>query len=183
MVPLVASLLVAIGVTALMGVLMLDSDVQLAVAWYRLTEGGTGEEQSDLTRLELYRDAWAAFAAEPFVGTGFASIGRAHNIYLQVLQSTGVLGMVALLIYFVAPILRARKYLVTYRPNILALGIACSIAVFLAIGLVQNIIYVRAALIPIAFLWALGRRPPIVELSDSLSRILSRPNSELSYLA
>jgi O-antigen ligase len=110
--------------------------------------------------LELYRIAWQDFAEHPLIGTGYAGINTAHSIYLQILQSAGLVGMLALVIYFAAPLAGVRRELGVRRLDHVTLGVAAAVGVFLIIGLVQNLIYVRAPFIVVGFLWTLGRMKP-----------------------
>jgi O-antigen ligase len=150
-------LIIAIVGAAVLAASTFDSVRMIAAAWYRLIDPGVGEHVSDTTRLDMYRQAWEEFRTHPFAGEGYATIGAAHNIYLQVLQSAGVIGTLAFLIYFGVPLWRLRNNLKPRQRDAIALGIAASVGMFLAIGLVSNIIYVRAALIPMGFLWSVQR--------------------------
>jgi hypothetical protein len=53
------------------------------------------EEMSDLGRLELWTNGWAEFVESPFLGSGFEvrhDVFYPHNLPLEALMSTGVLG-------------------------------------------------------------------------------------------
>lgn len=126
-------------------------------AWDRLLQESDDVQESNETRLRAYDLAWQDFTAYMFAGSGYSSISGAHNIYLQILQSAGLLGMAGLLLYFVVPIWNVRSLLKYKNLDNLILGVVSSVGIFLVSGLVENMIYVRSALIPMGFLWALIR--------------------------
>lgn len=126
-------------------------------AWDRLLQESDGLQESNEARAGAYDHAWQDFTDHMLAGSGYSSIGAAHNIYLQILQSAGLLGMAGLLLYFVAPIWNVRSLLKYKNLDNLILAVVCSVGIFLISGLVENMIYVRSALIPMGFLWALIR--------------------------
>ena len=135
----------------------LNQDQQLFEAWNRLMGGADVTAESNLARIQSYSDAWQDFLNHPLAGSGYASIAAAHNIYLQILQSGGLIGTVGFLLYFAAPIWHVRRLLKSKQMDNLTLGVVSSIGIFLINGLVTNTIYVRSALIPMGLLWALIR--------------------------
>jgi len=92
---------------------------------------------SSLSRLELYAVSWQAYRAHPFVGTGYLtfpyllerhraevpSYGAdhvtyfAHDDYLQLLQETGPLGLLALAALALLPFALARRAMVRLEPE------------------------------------------------------------------
>ena len=134
-----------------------NSSGEIDWAGYRLISAGEDVIQSNLERIHLYGVAWQDVKDHPIIGSGFNNINRSHNIYLQVLHSSGLIGIVALSLYFVGPGLSViRGFRVGYVDN-LTIGIVSAVGVFLISGIVENMIYVRFTLIPVGFLWAVTR--------------------------
>lgn len=132
-------------------------DRQIFEAWDRLINRSEGVVESDSARIELYRTAWESFIDSPLLGDGYTSIGSAHNIYLQVLQSAGIIGLFGFLVYFLVPLIQSYKLLRRNGGDRILLGSVAAVLIFLVLGMVQNIIYMRSALIPMGFIWALLR--------------------------
>lgn len=117
---------------------------------------GTGTGVSDATRSDIRTKAWADFQDSPIYGIGLQNIRAAHNIYLQILQSSGVIGFVGFALYLfilfrIAQLgLRAAR---TDRPlSWTYLSLICAILTWLLAGSNQNAIVERGVSIPIALL-------------------------------
>jgi len=120
-------------------------------ALQRLSDSQAGSDQG---HLDLGVAAWQTFLQNPLFGSGLRELNSAHDIYLQVLSSLGLLGAVALLVFVGGAIESAWRL---YRTSGLFLGpsavvgaIFPSAVVWLATGLFQNQIDDRYILVPIA---------------------------------
>ncbi len=141
----------------------------------------TERAASSLSRLELYALSWAAWKDSPLLGTGYLTYrytleqGRAqvpsygrtnetwfvHNDYLQLLQETGPLGLLALLGLTVFPLLLAYRRIPELAPEerVAVLAIAASIAAMSVHALVDFPFYVPICLLLYgALLGALDKR-------------------------
>jgi len=150
----VAVLVVAVATFALVTRFLPAQNAQAAhlfEALQRLSESQAGSDQG---HLDLGVAAWQAFQQNPIFGSGLRELNSAHDIYLQVLSSLGLLGAVALLVFMGGAIESAWRL---YRTSGLFLGpsavvgaIFPSAVVWLATGLFQNQIDDRYILVPIA---------------------------------
>lgn len=104
-------LLVAGGVVILLPtVLTFDPKDGSTSALSRLLGSG-GAEESDDTRRYTLRLGWEQIQESPIFGNGYSIEGTyvIHNIYLQVLQAEGLIGLVGLLMMFAALVVPLRK--------------------------------------------------------------------------
>lgn len=129
------------------------------LASYRRLSGAESVGDSDVTRLGYYRDALADFTGSPLVGSGLSLVRGAHDIYLQLMQASGVLGLAAFVL-FTATTIRvavalARDEGLRHEERLLASSLAVSIVVWLVIGFVQNQVYDRYLYVPGALIVAL----------------------------
>ena len=69
-------------------------------AWERLFgKSDVSSQESDAMRYLLTEDAYRRFWQSPLLGSGYEHIRIAHNIYLQVLVSGGIVGFAGFLLY------------------------------------------------------------------------------------
>jgi O-antigen ligase len=99
---LVIVVLIAIGGTGL-------AELGNSEAINRLVGQGSEEERyyataSNVGRLEKLRDARDQFLSRPFIGTGLYNARSAHNVFVSVLVSTGILGFAGWLTVTIATI-------------------------------------------------------------------------------
>lgn len=132
------------------------SDLMPAV--HRLS-GTESIGDSDAKRLIYYQEAITEFGSNPFFGNGFRLVRGAHNIYLQLLQASGLLGLAAFLM-FSATIIRtgirlSRDGRLSHGERSLASALLAAVLVWLVVGLAQNQIYDRYLYVPGALLVAL----------------------------
>ncbi|MDV7785565.1 O-antigen ligase family protein [Enterococcus gallinarum] len=127
----------------LMGVIVLlnTSYFQIILLkFYSLLDSG------DLTngRLALWNYTIQLFENNPLIGTGFGSIREifnmeAHNIYLQILAETGVIGFIIYIFLFISMFRESIKYYNSKNINVLiSLFVQCF---FLFYGLTGNPLY------------------------------------------
>jgi O-antigen ligase len=122
---------------------------------------------ADQERLEAARVTLDAIAEHPITGNGFATAKLAHSIYLQLVASAGVLGVI-FAVGLIAMMIRA--LLAAKRSNdVLAIGVASSYAGYLAVGAFSNILWDRYVWLHLAVMLTLVARshstpsPPQVE--------------------
>ena len=130
----------------------------------RLT-GAVSVDASDAERLVLYEAALADFASSPLLGVGYAGVRAAHNIYLQFLESAGVIGFLLWAGYLVATLRLALSVSVPGSARAAAyLAIACAsgLAGWLAFGFAQNALYDRFLMVPVGLLLGLAARDAVV---------------------
>lgn len=117
---------------------------------------GTGTERSDSLRADIHGQALQDFESSPLYGVGFKNIRFAHNIYLQVLQSSGVIGFFGFALYlfiiFRIAQLGLRRTLLERELSWTYLSLICAILTWLLAGTNQNAIIERGVCIPIALL-------------------------------
>lgn len=145
----------AVFLVALNVYLNMQSDSQ--GAFTRLFSSGDGVDVSTETRAALYFEALKDFLSNPATGIGFSHVGGVPNVYIQFLQGTGVVGVLAFFVYVMPPLWMSRKLLNPHRYDLLTLGAASAVGVFLLVCVTQNQIYARFILIPMGILWALVR--------------------------
>ncbi|MHB8656590.1 MAG: O-antigen ligase family protein [Solirubrobacteraceae bacterium] len=103
----------------------------------RLDSNNTSAISSDIQRNLLAHDAITQFTARPLSGVGFGILGDAHNIYLQLLASGGLIAAVSLLAYFAGLLVSSRHVLRTpLRDEALAAAVA--IVVWMIVGYFDN---------------------------------------------
>lgn len=66
-----------------------------------------GAEDSDFNRSIIHQTAMDGFAQSPIFGQGFQWARIAHNVYLQMLQSAGLVGLVAYVMGLLLPFYKA----------------------------------------------------------------------------
>ncbi len=146
-----------------------------------LSPTATERAASSTSRLELYALSWTAWKQSPLLGTGYLTYrytleqGRAqvpsygrtnetwfvHNDYLQMLQETGPVGLLAFLGLTAFPLLLAYRRIPELAPEkrVAVLAIAASIAAMSVHALVDFPFYVPLCLLLYgALLGALDRR-------------------------
>lgn len=118
--------------------------------------GGAATEYSDTQRAEIHAKARADFESSPLYGVGYKNIRFAHNIYLQILQSSGVIGFsgfaLFLFIVFRMAQLGLRRVMQDRATLWKYLSLICAILTWLIAGSNQNAIIERGVCIPIALL-------------------------------
>ena len=118
--------------------------------------GSVSTEDSNVERIAFLRTAMRDITEAPFLGAGFARIRDAHDLYLQLWHGGGLLTFVAFLVFASGTLWwGVRTYSTSDRitPDHRLLGsFVVSMAVWLALGLVQNQVYDRYLYMPAALL-------------------------------
>ena len=100
------------------------------------------------------------FASSPILGTGFATVRDAHDIYLQLLQAGGILALLSFIVFVAGSLLTglhlSRSASLSKPHRTLALALIASIVTWLVAGLAQNYVYDRYLYMPFALLLALA---------------------------
>lgn len=120
------------------------------------TQGDVTSELSDEGRRELLEGNLDRIAANPVVGDGFATALSAHNIYLQVWASAGLLGLGGLVAVAVATVRSGWATGAAARARPLALGLVAGYTSYLVAGLFQNTLWDRYLWLHVALLLWLG---------------------------
>lgn len=131
------------------------------VALDRLT-GKTTEvasvSESDFIRAELRRQSIENFSNNPIAGSGLAHSRDAHNIFLQLLASTGVIGTLAfiafLLGYFDLSRQLSRRRSLPTEVRVIAATAGVSAITWGALGMVENQLADRYLFVPCGFVIA-----------------------------
>jgi glycosyltransferase involved in cell wall biosynthesis len=132
--------------------------VLLAAAWipYVLLHlrSAKSASSSDYERHHLLLQAGTDIAHSPVFGLGFRIVNQAHDIYLQLLASGGVIALVGFLTLVAGLVVAAREAVRVDRQ----LGIACAAAIgtWLIIGFVENQLVEPYLYVPVALLVALA---------------------------
>jgi O-antigen ligase len=138
----------------------------------RITEGGNKEN----TREGMWKYAYKKYETSPMIGIGWLHFGKSrssancHNLYLQVLVETGIVGSAIFLAALVQILLRSRnvKYELygTDQPELLALplGLLASIAVH---GMVEASALFGTTALPLLLGYSVG-------LIDRLPALISK---------
>jgi hypothetical protein len=114
--------------------------------------GGSVATASNIDRAFRLAQARSDFDASPVFGVGMRFIQEGHDIYFQMLAATGLLGLVALLVYAAGALQCGRLN----RDDLVARVMAVSFAMFLMMGAVQNNLLARYLYVPVGVLWALS---------------------------
>lgn len=164
-----ALLILTIAVTNLAG------DRNLFIGADRILQPASGEVASNTGRKEPLAVAVSAFGSHPLIGTGFSQVRSALNIYLQLLQAAGILGLAAFITAIGGAIIvcvrLARDALLSISDRHGAAAIAISLMAWMAFGLFQNAIYDRFLYVPIGFALA------ILAAAERLRRASSLPDA------
>lgn len=152
----VLAMLQIVGAGALLVTVYLAFDTgQTTDATDRLFSGsGTG--YSDSLRSDIHRRAMEDFGNSPLYGVGFQNIRFAHDIYLQFLQSGGVIAFAGFMLYlfilFRIAQIGLRRSLHDREQSWMYLAFICAILTWLLAGTNQNAIIERGICIPIGLL-------------------------------
>lgn len=105
--------------------------------------------QSNLGRLATLEDNFNSALAHPLFGIGFELAGDAHNIFLQVFVSAGIVGLGGFLYLIYGVISGARRSIAKAsetngrESRLLVIGLAASFVGYLVAGLFQNALWDR----------------------------------------
>lgn len=136
---------------ALTGVEPLESSAAL----FRFNASASGAEESNEGRLALAQQALIDFSERPLAGVGLAAISSAHNIYLQLLASGGILLAGCLFLYFGGAL---RVGLAEHGgDDPVAMYFVIVVLIWLALGLVENQLTDRYLYFPIGCIAGLQR--------------------------
>lgn len=122
-----------------------------------LSRLSSGDASSDAEREAFNEAAWERFKDKPITGDGFADSRRAHNLFLQVGSSAGVLGILGAVLLIV---LALRSYVIAVwkrmaeNPRYWAVvaGLTCGVIGYLAQSMFQNVLWDRNVWIAIALM-------------------------------
>jgi len=126
-----------------LGLLRPSLPEQSALGRILLPNDSTSE--SNQGRLERLSDSLRTVQANPLTGSGFENAREAHNIYIQVWSSAGLLGIVGFSIVAVSLVVRPIRYLWRRRgaEDLLLIGVVAGGVAYLVVGLLQPQIWDR----------------------------------------
>ncbi len=84
---------IALGLLFWLSQILLEASVLFTIG-RRFQELGQVQSHSAGQRLETWAMAWDAFLESPWIGHGWGQFGQTHNVPLQLLAETGVLGAI-----------------------------------------------------------------------------------------
>lgn len=124
------------------------SDSQMtAGAFERLLKGDEGTKASDVIRDELGAQALRNFLENPFSGIGFIDVINAHNVWVMLLEGSGVLGFTAIVIRelgLIATLLSGINHAARSSPLFLVLaGCLGSLAAWGLEGIKETMLFYR----------------------------------------
>jgi predicted O-methyltransferase YrrM len=133
--------------------------------------GSVSAATSDAARTVVRHIATSQFSARPLEGAGFTYFQDAHNIYLQIAASGGVLALVGFGAFLVGT---ARVTELALRTNeaVLATGCAIAVAVWLVVGLEENNLAELYLYVPIGLLLAIAAGAEFYRLPQRLPSTL-----------
>ena len=154
----------AIGVIAALMVMLVGSVVVSAAGSQVVTlerlGGESGALESDSRRKDMLDASLSAVRAHGLTGVGFATARDAHNLYLQMLQAGGILGLTAFTVFASGAVRLGWR--LSREPRAppdsarLAAALTVSLLVWLTTGLVQNAVNDRYIVVPFGVLLGLS---------------------------
>jgi Methyltransferase domain len=167
--PVGRSIGVWVVLLAALSVLALHIDVLGATRF-----GSVSAATSDAARTVVRHIATSQFSARPLQGAGFTYFQDAHNIYLQLAASGGVLALVSFATFLVGT-LRVTELALRTNEAVLAIGCAIAVAVWLVVGLEENNLADLYLYVPIGLLLAIAAGAEFYRPSQ---RLASTPPDE-----
>lgn len=136
-----------------------------------LNPASSGVQLSNQGRMSLLRESFITTIQDPVFGHGLVDARAAHNLYLQIWQASGVIGVLGIaLILYACLILAVRivrnPLLATQAERVLLAGLAAGIAGFFVADLFQNAFWER-------YMWLLP------SLSVALIRLVTQTEEQL----
>jgi hypothetical protein len=151
--------LIALVILATIALAGTSGTNDLFVGQARLLNPGTGEAASNSARDTGFTSALADFASDPLFGAGFSNVHGALNIFLQLLQSGGVLAFGAFAAFTVGTLRTGRRLardrVASLPDRQLALSLVISVVCWLVYSLFQNAIYDRFLYVPAGLILAM----------------------------
>jgi hypothetical protein len=117
--------------------------------------GSVSAATSDAARTVVRHIATSQFSARPLEGAGFTYFEDAHNIYLQIAASGGIVALVSFGAFLVGT-LRVTGLALRTNQAVLAMGCAIAVSVWLAVGLEENNLAELYLYVPIGLLLAIA---------------------------
>ena len=157
----------AVGLTAFFAVALLvisllssSVDQTESASVFERLGGNTSAQTSDAGRFDAFDEAIEGFANSPIYGEGYQFARQAHDIYLQLLQSGGVLALVAFGFFIVGSLSLGRRLRVSTRLPVadreLAGAAMASLIAWFVVGIAQPTLYDRYLYVPAGILLGLA---------------------------
>lgn len=122
------------------------------------TSAITSTGRSDDERAHVREVAFEQFFSHPLTGAGFVNSKDAHNIFLQLLASTGLLGALAMVIFFIGYFAASRQVAnrrdLPIEIRLIGAGAGATAIVWAALGMVENQLADRCLFVPCGFVLA-----------------------------
>ena len=148
-----------IAILAAIVVILVATDLGLTTGLTRLT-GDASADQSDIERIRRAQVALSEFLANPITGVGFTT-GEAHNFYLEVARSGGLVTLVIMVVFAAAILIAGWR---VRRQVAIAVPALASASIWFIMAFQQNSLNVRFIWVPVGFVLA------AVALSKALPR-------------
>jgi O-antigen ligase len=113
-------------------------------------------EGSDSIREDLQTRVWDVFSRRPLTGNGYNYMRPSHNVYLGLIASAGVLGVLGLGIVVTTVMRRAWRR----RADLLAVAVAATYLAYLGNAYFDNIFWMRWLWFFVGMVAAAGMTPP-----------------------
>lgn len=157
--PRLRARVIAVGVTAVVLMLLVGHANPLSIGLDRLSGGGDAAGATEKRTAQL-EDSFNIALDHPVTGVGFTVVADAHSLPLQFWETAGFAGILAILLYTTGVVgtglrLRRDRRLPRGSPEFAAALIICY-AVWLIAGLLENQIAERFIYVPVGLLLGLA---------------------------
>lgn len=152
------AVLPGLAVVGILAVLTSSGTLNTIALHARLTSAGPGVVASNVQRTEVRTYSTRAFTARPFTGVGFSVIDDAHEVYLQLLASGGILALASFVV-MIAGIFGVLRRCLTSVDRLSAAALGGALLVWVLNGFVGNQVTDRYLYVPVGVLIALAALP------------------------
>jgi O-antigen ligase len=163
----------------LVGLLLFTSTGHKLLVQLRLAGGPSGADPatagSNFQRSVLANVAWTQIQARPLTGVGWSQITSAHDIYLELLDSAGAIGLAAFLAFLGGMVASLRRALSGPLRNE-AIVCAVGILAWLANGVFDNQVADKYLYILPGLLLAIGRTSWLLQDTEAPELVAGEPD-------
>jgi O-antigen ligase len=162
----------------LVGLLLFTSTGHKLLVQLRLASGPSGADPatagSNFQRSLLASVAWTQIQARPLVGVGWSQITTAHDIYLELLNSAGIIGLTSFLLFLGGMAASLRRALSGPLRNE-AIVCAIGILAWLANGVFDNQVADKYLYVVPGLLLAIGRTSWLLQNNHTREAVAAEP--------